>query len=148
MSPEDSCKGVVLGVEAGTPTSGLMAKLCAPGTDIINAGMIGRSETAIITFRGTYSSSYILFYMAKYRCKPHKPKAQFCNTCYCIGHCADVCPQAGSHKCYKCGKLLDEPYQQHEYNINCVSCHGEHPADYEYCPPGEKQTLKQRGLLT
>ncbi|KAH9374083.1 hypothetical protein HPB48_005352 [Haemaphysalis longicornis] len=93
-------------------------------------GKIGNS----ITFRGTYIPPYILFYMAKYRCKPNKPKAQFCNTCYCIGHRADVCPQAGSHKCKKCGKLLDEPDQQHECHMNCVNCHGEHPADYEDCP--------------
>ncbi|KAH9384648.1 hypothetical protein HPB48_026658 [Haemaphysalis longicornis] len=86
-----------------------MANLCAPGTDIINARMIGRSETAIITFRGTYTPPCVLFYMTNYRCKPHKPKAQFCNTCYCIGHHEEVCPQAGSQKCNKCGKLLDEP---------------------------------------
>ncbi|KAH9360363.1 hypothetical protein HPB48_022558 [Haemaphysalis longicornis] len=133
MPPEDSCKGVVHGIDAGTPTSELMANLCAPGTDIINARMMGRSETAIITFRGTYIPPYVLLYMAKYRCKPHKPKAQFCNTCYCIGHRADVCPQAGSQKCKKCGKLLDEPDQQHECHMNCVNCHGEHPADYEDC---------------
>lgn len=40
MPPEDSCRGVVHGIDAGTPTSELMANLCAPGTDIINAQMI------------------------------------------------------------------------------------------------------------
>ncbi|KAH9379041.1 hypothetical protein HPB48_001655 [Haemaphysalis longicornis] len=123
----------------------LMANLCAPGTNIINARIMGRSETAIITFRGTYIPPYFVFYMAKNRSKPQKPKAQYCDTCYWKGHRADVCPQAGSHKCKKCCKLLDVPDQQHKCHMNCVNSHGEHPPDYKDCPArreADAQTTK------
>lgn len=137
-APEDSCRGIVRGIEAGTTPEELMQHLCAPGTDVLSARMMGRSETALLTFRGTYVPRFVLYHRAKYDCKPHKPKAQFCFTCYGIGHRADICPQAGVIKCKACGSLLDTPDQEHACKLCCANCQGEHPADDPTCPAREQ----------
>ncbi|CAN7990159.1 unnamed protein product, partial [Ixodes hexagonus] len=72
MAPDNSCKGIVHGIDNGTTTEQLMQDLRAPGTEIITARMMGRTETALITFEGSYVPLYVLYHHAKYRCRPHR----------------------------------------------------------------------------
>ncbi|KAH9376453.1 hypothetical protein HPB48_019294 [Haemaphysalis longicornis] len=74
-APEDSCRGIVHGIEAGTSPEEFMQTLCSRDTDVLSARMMGRSETALLTFRGTYVSRFFLYRRAKNDWKPHKPKA-------------------------------------------------------------------------
>ncbi|KAH9378919.1 hypothetical protein HPB48_015655 [Haemaphysalis longicornis] len=116
-APKHSCRGIVLVIEAGTSPEELMQDLCAPNWDVLSARIMRRSETALLTFRSTYVPRFILNHRDKYDCKPHNPKAQFCFTCYGIGHRADICAQAGVVKCKACDSLLDTPDQEHSGNI-------------------------------
>ncbi|KAH9376830.1 hypothetical protein HPB48_009738 [Haemaphysalis longicornis] len=112
---EDSCRGIVPGIEA----------------------VHHPSERAHLTFRGTYAPRFVLYHRAKYDFKPHKPKAQFCFTCYGIRQQADICPQAGVIKCKACGSLLDAPDQEYACKLCCANCQAEHPADDPTCPARE-----------
>lgn len=96
--------------------------------------MMGRSETAIITFKGTHIPPIVLHYNARYRCKPHHPTAQFCTRYLAIGHRADICPQVGTTRCKKCGTKLQTEEQDHPCKAVCVNCEGNHPADDPTCP--------------
>ncbi|KAH9384829.1 hypothetical protein HPB48_026851 [Haemaphysalis longicornis] len=108
-APEDSCRGIIHGIEAGTSPEELMQNLCAPDTDVPSGRMTGRSETELLTFRRTYVPRFVLYHRAKYDCKPYKKKAQLCFTCYGIGRQTDSCPQAGVIQCQPFGSLLDTP---------------------------------------
>ncbi|CAN7975119.1 unnamed protein product, partial [Ixodes persulcatus] len=90
----DSCKGVIHGVPAHTSSKYLTDNLIAPGHTIITARMMGRTETELITYEGSYVPRTVLYCQAEYRCYPHRPYAQQCTPCHRLGHRADACPQA------------------------------------------------------
>ncbi|KAH9370542.1 hypothetical protein HPB48_011443 [Haemaphysalis longicornis] len=104
----DSCRGVIHGVPAGTSPHELLSHLISTGAPIIKARMMGSTETALITFEGSFVPRYVLYYQAKYRCHPERPKAQFCQRCHKISHRKDVCafPLYGARP-----DLLPRPYQ-------------------------------------
>ncbi|KAG0427672.1 hypothetical protein HPB47_025285 [Ixodes persulcatus] len=66
-----TCKGVIHGIERGTPSDVLMRHLITTGAPILTARMMGQSLSAIITFEGTYVPYYVLYQQAEYRCRPH-----------------------------------------------------------------------------
>lgn len=136
--PENSCKGVIHQIRAGTTSEDLMTHLKAEGFTILNARMMGRTETALITFQGTHIPRTVLYRQGEYRCRPHHPKAQFCTTCFALGHRADVCPRAGTHRCRLCGTQLQSSDQEHICNPGCVNCGKDHPADSPQCETRRK----------
>ncbi|KAH9381899.1 hypothetical protein HPB48_015381 [Haemaphysalis longicornis] len=139
LPPENSCKGVIHNVRAGTSPKKLQAQLSAKfGVTILSARMMGHTETAIITFLGTHVPRTVLYRQAERRCVPHHPKAQFCTTCFAIGHRADVCLRAGTHRCRLCGIQLSYPDQRHLCDPRCVNCGKDHAADSPKCPVRRK----------
>ena len=50
--PDNSCRGVISGISPDTTTDQLMDCLYARQTNIIYARMMGRTNTAIVTFEG------------------------------------------------------------------------------------------------
>ncbi|KAH9382443.1 hypothetical protein HPB48_004295 [Haemaphysalis longicornis] len=91
-APTDSCGGVIHGVQANTPPEELAANLISTGASIISARMMGRTETALITFAGSTIPRYVIYHHTEFRCYPQKPKAQFCSRCHNIGHRVDAVP--------------------------------------------------------
>ncbi|KAH9371032.1 hypothetical protein HPB48_003994 [Haemaphysalis longicornis] len=81
-APTDTCRGVIHGVPAGTSPRKLLSHLISTGAPIIKARMMGSTETALITFEGSFVPRYVLYYQAEYRCHPEQPKAQFCQRCH------------------------------------------------------------------
>ncbi|KAH7974821.1 hypothetical protein HPB49_020044 [Dermacentor silvarum] len=65
--PENSCRGVVHGIEAHTTSAELMANLDATDFTILSARMMGKTETALITFHVTRIPYTVLYYRAIYR---------------------------------------------------------------------------------
>ncbi|KAH6930600.1 hypothetical protein HPB50_015172 [Hyalomma asiaticum] len=51
-APDDSCKGIVPGLEPGTPSRMLAEEMQAPGIQILQARMMGQTNTALVTFEG------------------------------------------------------------------------------------------------
>ncbi|KAG0419201.1 hypothetical protein HPB47_004285 [Ixodes persulcatus] len=132
-----TCKGVIHGIERGTPSAVLMRHLITTGAPILTARMMGQSLSAIITF-GTILSwaalpppppppkqnpGYVPVYQqAEYRCRPHRPKAQICQRCHGIGH------RSAPFICEKCSRYLEEQNQPHDCDPKCKNCGESNPA--------------------
>ncbi|KAH7938468.1 hypothetical protein HPB49_023867 [Dermacentor silvarum] len=132
-SPHNSCRGVIHNVELNTPTEELMRELRAPNYEIIAARMMGKTSTAIITFKGSHVPRQVIFGGGVYRCVPHRPKAQFCSTCFAIGHRSDVCRDSGKPRCRTCGKTVGDPVDDHDCKPGCPNCGKDHKADDPTC---------------
>ncbi|CAN7946005.1 unnamed protein product, partial [Ixodes hexagonus] len=70
-APANSCKGVIHGIDPGTPSEHLMQHLTTFGPTVLSARMMGRTETAIITFEGSVIQRKVLYHQAMLRCWPH-----------------------------------------------------------------------------
>ncbi|KAH7973858.1 hypothetical protein HPB49_005771 [Dermacentor silvarum] len=132
-SPHNSCRGVIHKVELNTPTEELMRELRALNYEIIAARMMGKTSTAIITFKGSHVPRQVIFGGGVYRCVPHRPKAQFCSTCFAIGHRSDVCRDSGKPRCRTCGKTVGDPVDDHDCKPGCPYCGKDHKADDPTC---------------
>ncbi|KAH9367532.1 hypothetical protein HPB48_009086 [Haemaphysalis longicornis] len=133
-TPSNTCKGVVHNIPAGTSPDHLMRHMSTllQGTKILAARMMGRTATAIITFEGTHIPREICYAGGIFRCRPHRPKAQYCHRCQQIGHRADVCTY--KPRCPTCGQVLPED-ASHTCSADpvCLRCGGPHRADDATC---------------
>lgn len=127
----ESCKGVIHGVAANTSPEFLLKHLKAVGYEILAARMMGSTQTAIITFSGTYVPVEVDYDGGLHRCTPHKPRAQYCTKCLKLGHRADVCTQVSHPLCPKCGSAKKD--EEHECITKCALCGGPHPSEDKEC---------------
>ncbi|KAH9371707.1 hypothetical protein HPB48_006772 [Haemaphysalis longicornis] len=107
--------------------------------------MIGSTETALITFEGSFVPLYVLYYQAEYRCHPERPKAQFCQRYHKIGHRKDVCTLPPSTElCQTCSEDLTKlpPGQEHDCYATCRNCKGSHSSTWAECPEKLKADAK------
>ncbi|KAH7965818.1 hypothetical protein HPB49_011295 [Dermacentor silvarum] len=95
--------------------------------------MMGKTSTAIITFKGSHVPRQVIFGGGVYRCIPHRPKAQFFSTCFAIGHRSDVCRDSGKPRCRTCGKTVGDPVGDHDCKPGCRNCGKDHKADDPTC---------------
>ncbi|KAH9359549.1 hypothetical protein HPB48_006089 [Haemaphysalis longicornis] len=145
-APTDSCRGVIHGVPAGTSPQELLSHLISTGAPIIKARMMGSTETALLTFEGSFVPRYVLFYQADYRCHPERRKPQFCQRCHKIGHRKDVCTLPPSTElCQTCSEDLTKlpPGQEHDCYAPCRNCKGSHSSTWAECPEKLKADAKQ-----
>ncbi|KAH7973960.1 hypothetical protein HPB49_007903 [Dermacentor silvarum] len=91
-APDDSCKGIVPGLEPGTPSHMLVEEMQASGIQILQARMMGQTNIALVTFEGLRVPRFVRFLGAELRCYPHRPRQPVCKTCLKLGHRADHCP--------------------------------------------------------
>lgn len=131
-APDDSAKGVIHGVPAGTTPEVLVDNIYAPGYEIIYARMLGHSQTAVITFEGKRVPFYVYFYGAEMRCALYRATRLICNICQQLGHRADVCPNPETNKCPTCG--MNDPEKDHPCTPKCALCQGAHPTISKECP--------------
>ncbi|KAH7932763.1 hypothetical protein HPB49_002389 [Dermacentor silvarum] len=75
----------------------------------------------------------VIFGGGVYRCVPHRPKAQFCSTCFAIGHKSDVCRDSGKPRCRTCGKTAGDHVDDHDCKPGCPNCGKDHKADDPTC---------------
>lgn len=127
----ESCKGVIHGVAANTSPEFLLKHLKAVGYEILAARMMGSTQTAIITFSGTYVPLEVDYDGGLHRCTPHKPRAQYCTKCLKLGHRADVCTEVSHPLCPKCGSAKKD--EEHECITKCALCGGPHPSEDKEC---------------
>ncbi|KAG0439784.1 hypothetical protein HPB47_016531 [Ixodes persulcatus] len=133
-TPSNTCKGVIHNIPAGTSPEYLMrhmSTLC-PEFKILAARMMGRTTTAFITFHGTHIPHEICYAGGIFRCRPHRPKAQYCHRCQQIGHRIDVCTY--NARCPTCGQLKpDDDSHTCSADPVCLRCGGPHRADDAAC---------------
>ncbi|KAH7981098.1 hypothetical protein HPB49_021573 [Dermacentor silvarum] len=67
-APDNSCTGVVSGLEPNTTTTTLLENLRCSEAPVLHARMMGPTNTALITFSGTHVSHYVRMYGAELRC--------------------------------------------------------------------------------
>nr|XP_054924331.1 uncharacterized protein LOC126527440 [Dermacentor andersoni] len=131
-APDNSCKGVVSGLEPNTTTTTLLENLRCSGAPVLHARMMGPTNTALITFSGTHVPRDVRMYGAELRCHVYRPRQQVCSLCLSMGHRADVCPTPDKPRCPACG--ISNPPKEHECTPKCIHCNGAHPATDPRCP--------------
>ncbi|KAL1422511.1 hypothetical protein MTO96_022027 [Rhipicephalus appendiculatus] len=72
-APDDSCKGIVPGLEPGTPSHTLVEEMQATGIQILQARMMGQTNIALVTFEGLRVPRFVHFLGAELRCYPPPP---------------------------------------------------------------------------
>ncbi|KAH8037536.1 hypothetical protein HPB51_012913 [Rhipicephalus microplus] len=135
---DNSCKGIVPGLVPGTPSSTLVDELLTPGTQILQARMMGQTYVALVTFEGLKVPRYVRFYGAELRCYPHRPRQLVCKICHRLGHWADHCPTPHVLICATCG--TDNPAPSHPCTPPCRSCDRSHHTSDPNCPRRARQT--------
>ncbi|KAL1425666.1 hypothetical protein MTO96_018960 [Rhipicephalus appendiculatus] len=82
-TPEGYLKGVVHGLERETPEAELLSHLRVrtQGVTIVQARMLGKSETAVITFDGPIVPRFVYYYGGEMPCVPYQPTRQYCKLC-------------------------------------------------------------------
>ncbi|KAL1442728.1 hypothetical protein MTO96_030659 [Rhipicephalus appendiculatus] len=135
---DNSCKGIVLGLVPGTPSSTLVDELLVPGTQILQARIMGQTNVALVTLEGLQVPHYVRFYGAELRCYPHRPRQLVCKIRHKLGHLADHCPTPHVVICATCG--TDNPTPSHPCTAHCRSCDGNHPPTDPTWPRRARQT--------
>ncbi|KAL1470420.1 hypothetical protein MTO96_040446 [Rhipicephalus appendiculatus] len=126
-TPDGVVRGVVHGIDAGTPPEELMAHLRVrtQGVKILQARMLGKSKTAVITFDGKVVPRFMNYQGGgEEPCHLYRPTRQVCYICLKLGHRSDVCPTPELRVCRKCG--LCNPETGHTCVPKCVLCSEAH----------------------
>ncbi|KAH7977309.1 hypothetical protein HPB49_000577 [Dermacentor silvarum] len=145
-APDNSCKGIVPELVPGTPSSMLVDELLAPGTQVLQARMMGQTNVALVTFEGLKVPRYVRFYTAKLRSYPHRPRQLVCKICRKLGHWADYCPTPYVVICATWG--TDNPTPSHPCTPHCTSCDETHRTTDPNCPRRARQTLNKAWVRT
>ncbi|KAL1438048.1 hypothetical protein MTO96_048412 [Rhipicephalus appendiculatus] len=143
-TPAGYLKGVVHGLERETPVAELLSHLRVPtqGVTIVQARMLGKSETAVITFDGPILPRFVYYYGGEMPCVPYQPTRQYCKLCKSQGHRTDVCPTPMTKACSNC--RLRDPPEDHTCEPECALCGGDHPTAASECTKKLKR-VPQRG---
>ncbi|KAG0444485.1 hypothetical protein HPB47_013742 [Ixodes persulcatus] len=79
--PDNSCRGVISGVETRPTAEELTENLRATGINILYARMMGQTNTAVITFEGIRVPRFVYLSGGEYPCRPYQPRQQVCGVC-------------------------------------------------------------------
>ncbi|KAL1483425.1 hypothetical protein MTO96_033198 [Rhipicephalus appendiculatus] len=112
------------------------------GVTIVQARMLGKSETAVITFDGPILPRFVYYYGGEMPCVPYQPTRQYCKLCKSQGHRTDVCPTPMTKACSNC--RLRDPPEDHTCEPECALCGGDHPTAASECTKKLKR-VPQRG---
>ncbi|XP_072143011.1 uncharacterized protein [Dermacentor andersoni] len=143
--PGDVKRLVIHGLPIGLPSEILESKLRlrTQGVEILAARMLGKSETALITFDGPIIPKWVIFSAVEYKTYPYRPTRQFCYVCGTQGHRSDVCPTPGARTCRQCG--ANNSVEGHQCQPKCLVCGGEHAAGTLDCSMRLKNIDELRG---
>lgn len=154
-APEDVFRGVIHGVDPGTSPEELKAHLRVrtQGVTILQARMLGKSKTAVITFDGPILPKFVIYYGGELPCYQYRPTRQVCYVCFQQGHRSDVCPTPDIIVCGLCGDK--NPTKDHVCELKCLICGEAHRTGSKECPErlkkarpkpsGERGRSGQRG---
>ncbi|KAH7967419.1 hypothetical protein HPB49_024638 [Dermacentor silvarum] len=144
-APDNSCKGVVLGIEPNITVKTLLENLRCSEAPILHARMMGPTNQALVTFSGIQVPRHVRLYGAELRCYIYRPRQQICSVCLSMGHRADVCPTPDKPRCVACG--TSNPLPEHECTHKCIHCGGDHPATDPRCPSRQQRPFNKSYVL-
>ncbi|KAH7931728.1 hypothetical protein HPB51_029756 [Rhipicephalus microplus] len=141
-APDDSCKGIVPGLEPGTTSHSLVEELQATRIQILQARMMGQTNIAVITFEGLHVPRFVRFLGAEL-CfyLPPYPRMQVCKTCLELRPRAYRCPTPDVTVCEQCG--VDNPKPSHPCSLRCKFCEGDHATTDPQCPRVQRQPFNR-----
>ncbi|KAM7285121.1 hypothetical protein ISCGN_032083 [Ixodes scapularis] len=130
--PEGTIRGVIHDVVENTDPARLKDSIYVEdGTDIISALMLGKLNSAIITFNGNRLPRYVIYRATRTRCYLYRPHMHACTVCLKPGYRADVCPTPSAKVCPNCTK--EDPPEGHTCEPKCTLCEGDHPTNSKMC---------------
>ncbi|KAH6937608.1 hypothetical protein HPB50_001897 [Hyalomma asiaticum] len=129
-APDNSCKGVIHGLDVGTTPTELLARLRVR-TQGVKILYIGNSQAAVITFEGKVVPRYVYYYGGETRCYPYRSSRQVGYMCFTPGHRADLCPTPDAVVCSNCADPVIE--DEHNCEPRCALCKEAHPTRAKEC---------------
>ncbi|KAG0443024.1 hypothetical protein HPB47_015370 [Ixodes persulcatus] len=93
--------------------------------------MLGKSNSALLTFQGPHVPFYVKVGSAYTRCRPHRRSVQYCRACGEVGHRQDVCPHPDTNQCPRCGEKVNP--EGHECQPRCKICDQPHETASKEC---------------
>ncbi|KAH8025881.1 hypothetical protein HPB51_013586 [Rhipicephalus microplus] len=140
-APDNSCKSIVPGIAPVTSSSKLVDERMAPGTQVLEARVMGQTNIELVTFEGIEGPRYVRFYGAELRRYPRRPRQVICKICLNLGHRDDYSATPDVVVCPTCG--TDNQTQSHLCTPHCKSCDGPHLTTDGNCSRSERQTLNK-----
>ncbi|KAH7961300.1 hypothetical protein HPB52_007074 [Rhipicephalus sanguineus] len=130
--PENSCKGIIK-LPASLVERNVLANLreSNPAINILTARRMGTTDFILVTFEGLRVPFYIDYLRTDLRCRPYRQKVEACTKCRQLGHRQDVCPNATTALCPKCG--TPDPPEDHSCTPTCIICNGAHETGSSEC---------------
>ncbi|KAH7967740.1 hypothetical protein HPB52_002093 [Rhipicephalus sanguineus] len=125
-APDDSCKGIVPGLEPGTTSHTLVEEMQATGIQILQARMMGQTNIALVTFEGLREQSYAA------TAPDSRSAKRASNWDFPTPHLA-ICEQCG----------IDNPMPSHPCSPRCKSCGGDHATTDPKCPRRQRQPFNR-----
>lgn len=140
-------RGVIHGLDVGTTTEQLPYIIASSGPRIVQARMLGKSTSAVVTFEGPHVPFYIRAHGLHTRCRPYRRSIQCCTLCGDIGHRRDVCPTPDVSVCAQCHER--DPPPEHACTPKCKLCGLDHPTASRECrkklrPPPPPLHVRER----
>ncbi|KAH7985094.1 hypothetical protein HPB49_026605 [Dermacentor silvarum] len=131
---EGTRKGVIHGIEPHTSSETIKESIRfrTQGVELVEARMLGDSQSAVLTFFGDVLPRYIYYRGGEKECIPFRNTVQFCRACGKVGHRTDVCPQPDLSTCRTCG--VRNPEVTHNCTPTCAICSGDHVTGDRSCP--------------
>ncbi|KAG0410928.1 hypothetical protein HPB47_011954 [Ixodes persulcatus] len=100
---------------------------------IVDARQLGRTKSILVTFINTKEvPPQLNFCGTIYTCHPFRAKTEACFNCWKPGHRADVCPQALTHLCHRCG-VAHPASPTPDCTPLCILCGGAHFTGSKRC---------------
>ncbi|KAH7949390.1 hypothetical protein HPB49_009299 [Dermacentor silvarum] len=131
-APDYTCKGVIRGIpDYDAPEDIEESLVNRSNPTILHARRMGRTDSVVIVFEGTYVPQYVYYRGAKYRCVLYRKKHELCTTCGRLGHRADVCPAPNTKHCRGCRML--NPTEDHQCDPRCSLCGKGHLTGDKQC---------------
>lgn len=130
--PPGSSRGVIHGLDPVITEDNLMEYLQGNAPTLLHARIMGKTRSALLTFRTKFVPYYVKVGSVLIRCRPFRRSVQVCRVCGELGHRSDVCPTPDHPKCLNCG--LPNPPTSHSCDPKCQLCLLPHATAGKDCP--------------
>ncbi|KAH7948485.1 hypothetical protein HPB52_022995 [Rhipicephalus sanguineus] len=130
--PKNSCKGIIK-LPASLLEGNVLANLreSNPAINILTTRRMGTTDFIRVTFEDLRVPFYIDYLRTGLRCRPYRQKVEACTKCRQLGRRKDVCPNATTALCPKCG--TPDPPEDHSCTPTCIICNGAHETGSSEC---------------
>ena len=134
--PNVSQKGIIHGVSGDFSDDSLKEGLSASDVKITDAKRLGKSNSVMVTFKGSVLPSHVFYGYLRFTVKLYIPSPLRCYKCQHFGHVADKC--RSNFRCAKCGDKHDTRTCTVNDVVKCCNCGGTHKASSPECKQFEQ----------